>query len=58
VDRAELQRRDRRAYSEAHEALARFVALWPQTTAPETPTPYRDVLAQGSRVRLALSPYL
>ena len=56
--RAELQRRDRRAYGEAQAALADFVALWPQTAAPEHPTAYREVLAQGSRVRLALSPYL
>jgi hypothetical protein len=38
--------------------LDRFVELWPQPTAPEHPAPYNQVLAQSSRVRLALSPYL
>jgi hypothetical protein len=55
---AELRSENLRAYAEANTALTRFVGLWPQATAPETPTPYRDVLAQGSRVRLALSPFL
>lgn len=54
----EMRGENQRAFTEAQAALTRFVGLWPQTTAPETPTPYRDVLAQGSRVRLALSPYL
>jgi hypothetical protein len=53
-----LRRENLRAFSEAQGALNRFVALWPEAAAPERPTPYRDVLAQGSRVRLALSPYL
>lgn len=53
-----LRARDRRAYDEALEELNRFIALWPAPTAPETATPYRDVLAQSSRVRLALSPLL
>lgn len=55
---AELRRENVRAFGEAQLALTRFVGLWPQATAPQTPTPYRDVLAQGSRVRLALSPFL
>jgi hypothetical protein len=55
---AELRRQNVRAFGEAQLALTRFVGLWPQATAPQTPTPYRDVLAQGSRVRLALSPFL
>jgi len=55
---SELRRRNMGAYSEAQAALNRFVGLWPQPTAPQQPTAYRDVLAQGSRVRLALSPYL
>jgi len=54
----QLRGENLRAYSEAQGALNRFVALWPQATAPETPASYRDVLAQGSRVRLALSPFL
>lgn len=54
----ELRRRDAQAYREAQAELERFSALWPSADAPEQPSPYRDVLAQGSRVRLALSPYL
>lgn len=54
----ELRRENLRAYGEAVGALNRFVGLWPEATAPEQPTPYREVLTQGSRVRLALSPYL
>ncbi|HWA01712.1 MAG TPA: hypothetical protein VG841_15495 [Caulobacterales bacterium] len=46
------------AYDEAVAEVDRLIALWPQTTAPEHPTPYRDVLRQASRVRLALSPFL
>jgi hypothetical protein len=56
--RGELRGRNVRAFSEAQHELNRFVALWREPTAPETPASYRDVLAQGSRVRLALSPYL
>lgn len=46
------------AYNQAVAETSAFVALWRQVNAPERPAPYRDVLAQGSRVRLALSPYL
>ncbi len=53
-----LQRRNLRAYISARRELDRFVNLWPQASAPEHPAPYSEVLAQGSRVRLALSPYL
>ncbi len=53
-----LQRRNLRAYLEAQRELNRFVELWPQATAPERPASYAQVLAQSSRVRLALSPYL
>ena len=53
-----LRRKDAAAFNEAQRALNRFVELWPQPIAPERPTPYREVLAQSSRVRLALSPYL
>lgn len=55
---ADLRRRDTAAFNDARTELGRFVALWPSATAPERPPSYRDVLAQGSRVRLALSPYL
>lgn len=53
-----LQRRNLGAYLEAKQELQRFVDLWPQATAPEHPASYAQVLAQGSRVRLALSPFL
>jgi hypothetical protein len=46
------------AYLEAQGELNRFVDLWPQATAPERPASYSQVLAQSSRVRLALSPFL
>jgi len=45
-------------YLEAQGELNRFVDLWPQATAPERPASYSQVLAQASRVRLALSPFL
>lgn len=45
------------AYRAATQEMTRYVGLWPQATAPETPTPYRDVLAGSSRIRLALYPY-
>jgi hypothetical protein len=54
----QLVQENRGAYSRAVGELNRFVALWPSQTAPETPATYRQVLVQGSRVRLALSPYL
>jgi hypothetical protein len=46
------------AFSRASGELNRFVALWPSREAPENPATYQQVLVQGSRVRLALSPYL
>ncbi len=55
---SELRRRDARAYRDAQAELERFSELWPTPEAPEHPAPYGEVLAQGSRVRLALSPYL
>lgn len=55
---ADLRRRDAAAYAEANREVERFVALWRQATAPEAPTPYNQLLAQGSRIRFALSPYL
>ncbi|MEQ1617021.1 MAG: hypothetical protein ABL883_01595 [Terricaulis sp.] len=56
--RQKLRARNARAYDEALTEIERFVALWPGATAPEHPAPYRDLLAQSSRVRLALSPLL
>lgn len=55
---SDLRRRDGDAYRDAEAEMQRFVALWPAPEAPPQPTPYRGVLAQSSRVRLALSPYL
>jgi hypothetical protein len=58
LNQTALQRRNLRAYLEAQRELGRFVDLWPEATAPERPAPYSEVLAQASRVRLALSPFL
>ena len=46
------------AFSRASGELNRFVALWPSREPPNDPATYQQVLVQGSRVRLALSPYL
>lgn len=54
----ELRRRNMGAYSRALAELNRFNALWPSRDPPAEPATYREVLVQGSRVRLALSPYL
>jgi hypothetical protein len=54
----ELRQENVGAYSQAQSELSRFVNLWRSPEAPERPAAYADVLAQGSRVRLALSPYL
>jgi len=54
---AELSATDADAYRAAAQEMTRYVGLWPQVSAPETPTAYRDVLAGSSRVRLALYPY-
>jgi hypothetical protein len=56
--RANLRATNAAAYDEAIAELDRFIALWPTVTAGETVTPYANVLAQSSRVRLALSPFL
>ncbi len=53
-----MRRQNARAYDEAAAEIDRFIALWPQSTAPDHPTAYRDVVRQASRVRLALSPFL
>lgn len=55
---SELRTENAAAFTEAQTEVGRLVALWRQPTAPENPAAYRDVLAQGSRVRLALSPFL
>ncbi|MEJ0060155.1 MAG: hypothetical protein WDM79_11500 [Terricaulis sp.] len=55
---AALRRENPAAYDEAIGEINRLIELWPQATAPTTPTPYPDVLRQSSRVRLALSPFL
>lgn len=54
---AEMSAEDAAAYRTATQEMTRYVSLWPQAAAPETPTPYRDVLAASSRIRLALYPY-
>ena len=54
----DLRRQNLGAYSRAVGELNRFVALFPSYNAPQTPATYQQVLVQGSRVRLALSPYL
>jgi hypothetical protein len=54
----EMTQENRVAFSRATGELNRFVALWPSREPPENPATYQQVLVQGSRVRLALSPYL
>jgi hypothetical protein len=54
----ELRGENARAFTEAQNEVQRFVALWREPIAPEQPATYAQVLAQGSRVRLALSPFL
>ncbi len=56
--RSALRARNARAYDQALADIEALIALWPTTEAPERPAPYREVLAQSSRVRLALSPFL
>ncbi|MEZ5960426.1 MAG: hypothetical protein R3C30_08355 [Hyphomonadaceae bacterium] len=53
-----MRRENLGAYSRAVGELNRYVALWPSREPPATPATYQQVLVQGSRVRLALSPYL
>lgn len=53
-----LMRHNILAYLEAQAELNRFVELWPQPTPSEHPATYAQVVAQSSRVRLALSPFL
>lgn len=54
----DMRRENLGAYSRAVGELNRFVALFPSHAAPSNPATYQQVLVQGSRVRLALSPYL
>lgn len=54
----EMRRENLAAFSQVQGELNRFTALWRTPEAPERPPTYAQVLAQGSRVRLALSPYL
>ena len=53
-----LRAQNAASYDEAARELDRLIALYPASAAPTHPAPYRTVLAQGSRVRLALSPFL
>ncbi len=54
----DMRRENLTAYSRTVGELNRFVALYPSYEAPSNPATYQQVLVQGSRVRLALSPYL
>lgn len=53
-----MRRENLGAYSRAVGELNRFVALWPSREPGANPATYQQVLVQGSRVRLALSPFL
>lgn len=53
-----LRQRDPRSVTEGLAELDRLAALYPSATPPAHPATYREVLAQSSRVRLALSPLL
>lgn len=55
---ADLRAENATAFTAALAELDRFVALWPQISPTTRPATYRDVLAQSSRVRLALYPLL
>lgn len=54
----EMRRENAAAYTRATNELNRLIALWPAREPAATPATYQQVLVQGSRVRLALSPYL
>lgn len=58
LNQDELRRRDLGAYSRSLAELSRLVSLWPSGEPPEHPATYQQVLAQSSRVRLAMSPFL
>lgn len=55
---SDLRGENAAAFTEAQTEAGRLVGLWREPVAPAQPAAYRDVLAQGSRVRLALSPFL
>jgi hypothetical protein len=55
---AEMRRENAAAYTRATAELNRLLALWPAREPAANPATYQQVLTQGSRVRLALSPYL
>ena len=54
-DERRLRRVNAAAYAEASREVDAFIALWNGPDAPATPTPLGQILAQGSRVQLALS---
>jgi hypothetical protein len=54
----EMRRENAAAYTRASNELNRLIELWPAREPAATPATYQQVLVQGSRVRLALSPYL
>ncbi|MGD9967780.1 MAG: hypothetical protein AB7T59_14765 [Hyphomonadaceae bacterium] len=58
LGQTELRSADNAAYARAATEISRLVALWPSREPPQNPATYQQVLVQGSRVRLALSPYL
>lgn len=53
-----LRRENLGAYSRAVGEMNRYVALFPPQPPAQNATTYQQMLVQGSRVRLALSPYL
>jgi hypothetical protein len=55
---ASMRRENLLAYMRALKEVNDYLELWPTPTAPEQPTPYRDVLAHSARIKLALSPFL
>jgi hypothetical protein len=54
----EMRGENAAAYTRATTEINRLIALWPAREPAATPATYQQVLVQGSRVRLALSPYL
>jgi hypothetical protein len=54
----EMRGENAAAYARATTEINRLIALWPAREPAATPATYQQVLVQGSRVRLALSPYL
>jgi hypothetical protein len=54
----EMRGENAAAYARATTELNGLIALWPAREPAARPATYQQVLVQGSRVRLALSPYL